>query len=45
MEGSEEDPFQVILGKAIRDLKNYLQFASDSHGDEKLVRQLVDEGR
>ena len=45
MEVSDEDPFQVILGRAIRDLKTYLQMLSESQGDEKLVRQLMDEGR
>ena len=45
MEVSEEDPLQVILGRAIRDLKTYLQMLSESQGDEKLVRQLMDEGR
>ena len=39
-----EDTFQVLLGRAIQHLKGYLQFLTDSQGDEKSTRQLIDEG-
>ena len=39
-----EDTFQVLLGRAIETLKNFLQFLTDSQGEEKLTRQLIDEG-